>query len=267
MLETMVKAALEVAWYAASRIMQSYLLPASATEKADGSPLTAADAAAHEAIAAGLAAFSALPVVSEEGAAAHPGGAGASYWLVDPLDGTREFLDRNGEFTVNIALIEDGQPVLGVVVAPALGTAYWAARGEGAFVARDGGGPEPIETVEGSSPLRVAVSRSHSGDALPGFLSKLGPHTTVSMGSSLKLCLVAEGRADLYPRLGTTSEWDIAAADCILAEAGGILTAIDGSLLAYGKADVRNPWFLASGSVAVHRAARAAIAATLETAG
>jgi 3'(2'), 5'-bisphosphate nucleotidase len=236
---------------AGAAIMLVYAQDFDVAAKADASPLTEADLAAHRIICAGLAALTPdIPVLSEESAtidwAVRSGW--SRYWLVDPLDGTREFVKKNGEFTVNIALIEDGTPVLGVVVAPALGTAYWAARGEGAFVQRAGEAARPIRTREAQAPLGVMVSRSHAGPELAGFLERLGPHEAIPMGSSLKLCLVAEGRADLYPRLGPTNEWDIAAAHCILAEAGGTLRNPDGVELRYNKPSMLNPWFIAAGS-------------------
>jgi 3'(2'), 5'-bisphosphate nucleotidase len=257
-----------VAEYAAREILRVYEGPVVTIGKADGSPLTAADIAANDVISRGLRAFSEWPIVSEE-SPRPPQTERASwpaYWLVDPLDGTREFIDRNGEFTVNIALIRSGQPVLGVVSAPALGLTYQAASGQGAFVARSDAA-RAIRTCEGMGAMRVAVSRSHGGDALPGFLAGLGPTLTVPMGSSLKICLVAEGAADLYPRLGPTSEWDIAAAHCILTEAGGLLTDVFGKPIRYNKEDIINPWFLAAASTDVHSKALAAMRLTGSNAG
>jgi 3'(2'), 5'-bisphosphate nucleotidase len=250
-----------VAEQAAREILRVYDRPVVATGKADGSPLTAADIAANEAISLGLRAFSEFPVVSEESPRVHhtESACWPAYWLVDPLDGTREFIDRNGEFTVNIALIRSGRPVLGVVSAPALGLTYQAASGRGAFLAGWDAPPRAIRTCVGTGAMRVAVSRSHGGDALPGFLAGLGHAQPVPMGSSLKICLVAEGKADLYPRLGPTSEWDIAAAHCILTEAGGLLTDVFGKPIRYNKEDIINPWFLAAASTDVHSKALAAM--------
>lgn len=236
---------------AGERVMEIYgRSGGSVGAKADGSPLTKADLLSHETIVAGLRALGEGPILSEESAGVpyEERRGWGRFWLVDPLDGTKEFLARNGEFTVNIALIEEGAPVLGVVVAPALGTAYWAARGAGAFVRRDGGSAEPIRCRAAAEPLGVVVSRSHGGPGLEAFLERLGAHKATPMGSSLKICLVAEGRADLYPRLGPTSEWDIAAAHCILAEAGGTLRNPDGTELRYNKPSMLNPWFIAAGS-------------------
>jgi 3'(2'), 5'-bisphosphate nucleotidase len=241
-----------IAQAAARRIMEIYDGPVTATQKADGSPLTQADLAAQEEIVSGLAALLPLPVHSEEApVTAAERRTWPSYWLVDPLDGTREFIERNGEFTVNIALMNERRPVLGVVCAPALDLTYWATLGGGAYVRRGGGPAVVAKTRIPEGPLRVAVSRSHGGDALPAFLERLGPSEPVPMGSSLKICLVADGTADLYPRLGPTSEWDIAAAHIVLTEAGGTLTSVDGSPLEYNKEDVLNPWFLAAGSTHV----------------
>jgi 3'(2'), 5'-bisphosphate nucleotidase len=217
--------------------------------KSDGSPVTEADLLAHTVIASGLAAFpGALPVVSEEDAASQvhrtPKG---RYWLIDPLDGTKDFLQRTGEFTVNIALIEDGSARAGVIVAPALNLAYWGAVDEGAW--RDAGdGPQRLLIGNASSltPLRVIASRNHMDDETRGYLAQLGEHSLVQAGSSLKFCRIAEGHADIYPRFGPTCEWDVAAAHAILEAAGGQVVCLDGKTLRYGKPDVINPGFIAS---------------------
>jgi 3'(2'), 5'-bisphosphate nucleotidase len=171
------------------------------------------------------------------------------YWLVDPLDGTKEFIKRNGEFTVNIALIDSGKPVLGVVFAPALNLEYCSSTQNGAFKREGNGALHRIRVAcPPSAPLRVVGSRSHAGDALAGYLDALGPHILKPMGSSLKICLVAEGSADIYPRLGPTSEWDTAAAQAILEHAGGSMIDTVGRPLAYNtKEDLLNPYFLAIG--------------------
>ena len=188
---------------------------------------------------------------SSPGIAAERRQAWRRFWLVDPLDGTREFIKRNGEFTVNIALIEDGAPVLGVVHAPALELTYWAARGRGAFKQAGLSEPVAIRACDyRSTGLRIVASRSHAGEVLPRFLAALGDPPCVSQGSSLKLCLVADGTANLYPRFGPTMEWDVAAAHCIVNEAGGSVTAVDGAPLRYGKADLHNPWFVVAGNPA-----------------
>lgn len=224
---------------------------AGTTAKADGSPLTVADRVAHEVIAAGLKRLTPdIPLLSEESATvAYETRAGwKRFWLVDPLDGTKEFVSRNGEFTVNIALIEAGRPALGVVYVPVPGLTYYACRGQGAHKHKQGAAPRAIRVrpkPEGK-PIVVA-SRSHAGDQLAAFRARLGPHDTVSMGSSLKLCLVAEGAADIYPRLGLTMEWDTAAAQCVVEEAGGQVIDRGGKPLRYNKPDLHNPWFVACG--------------------
>jgi len=258
----------ELARAAGRAILDVYERGFEVVEKADGSPLTQADRAAHELLAAGLPELApGVPLLSEESAAApyQTRAAWERFWLVDPLDGTKEFVSRNGEFTVNIALIERGRPVLGVVYVPVLGMAYYACRGRGAFKhkgteppralrvrphpddSRDGGGRAASGTAAGGKPM-VAASRSHAGAHLAAFLARLGPHTTVSMGSSLKFCLVAEGAADVYPRLGPTMEWDTAAAQCIVEEAGGQVLDRHGRPLTYNKPDLHNPWFVVGGA-------------------
>ena len=167
---------------------------------------------------------------------------------MDPLDGTKEFISRNGEFTVNVALVRDHRPVLGVVAAPALGLTYYATEGGGAFRRKDGGPAEPIRVRRAADPLVVVGSRSHRGDSLDAVLARLGAHELRPMGSALKICLVAEGSADFYPRLGLTSEWDTAAAQAVLEIAGGALTRLDGSPLRYNERDtLLNPHFMAFG--------------------
>lgn len=217
--------------------------------KQGASPVSQADLLAHAVIGRGLAALDpVLPVVSEEDAAslAHrlPS---RRYWLVDPLDGTREFLNRSDEFTVNIALIENGIATAGVIVAPALGQTYWAAAGEGAWAAV-GNGIARIEVSASprSGPFHVTASKSHLDAATRDFIAKLGPCSLIQAGSSLKFCRIAEGVADLYPRFGPTCEWDIAAGQAILEAAGGHVVTLDGAAMRYGKADVVNPAFVAS---------------------
>lgn len=218
--------------------------------KADASPVTEADERAEAVIVAALRALTpGIPVVAEEAVA---GGAcpvvGAEFWLVDPLDGTKEFISRNGEFTVNIALVRDGAPVLGVVLAPALGRLFSGAVGAGAEL-EDADGRRRIAVREvPSDGLTVVGSRSH-GDAaaLDAFLGGRKVAALRAAGSSLKFCLVAAGEADLYPRLGRTMEWDIAAGHAVLAAAGGSVRTLDGAPMRYGKAGFENPHFVASG--------------------
>lgn len=240
---------------AGEEIVRIYDAGFSVEHKEDKSPLTEADMASHEAIEQGLSALTPeLPVISEESAAIpYRERAGWNrYWLVDPLDGTREFVKRNGEFTVNIALIEDHVPILGVILVPVTGLCYYACRGHGAW--RQPRGETPVRIrVRPLDPARpiVAGSRSHAGDRLAAFLDRLGPHELVSMGSSLKSCLVAEGKADVYARLGPTSEWDTAAAHCIVEEAGGRVTDTAMRPLRYNdKESLLNPDFFVSGDPA-----------------
>lgn len=220
--------------------------------KDDQSPLTAADLASHDCLVAALDGLHPrYPVVSEEFADedGEDRAGWETYWLIDPLDGTREFIKRNGEFTVNVALIHQHRPVLGVVYAPALGMMYFAAEGCGAFRQDGDGEPMPIHvTVMAREPLRVVASRSHGSPELELFLSRLGRHERVAVGSSLKFCLVAEGGADIYPRIGLTSEWDTAAAQCVVEEAGGAVVDLDGIPLRYNaKPSILNPFFLVYG--------------------
>jgi 3'(2'), 5'-bisphosphate nucleotidase len=231
-------------------VMAVYATDFAVRGKGDSSPVTEADERAEAVIVPALEALlPGVPVVAEEAVA---GGkvpqVGERFWLVDPLDGTKEFISRNGEFTVNVALIEDGVPVLGVVLAPALGRLFGGAAGCGAFV-EDANGRRPIACravpAEG---LTVVASRSH-GDAaaLDAFLAGLRVASLAGAGSSLKLCLVAAGEADLYPRLGRTMEWDIAAGHAVVLAAGGQVLRMDGEALRYGKAGFDNPHFYASG--------------------
>jgi 3'(2'), 5'-bisphosphate nucleotidase len=245
-------ALLELAREAGDAILAVYRSSFDVMEKGDKSPLTAADLASHRVICAGLEQLApGIPVLSEESAAApYETRAGwRRYWLVDPLDGTREFVGRNGEFTVNIALIEDHRPRLGVVLAPDKGVAYVGGEGLGATRIGPSGERRPIRVERPHrAPVRVVGSRSHAGDSLARFLSNLGDHELVSMGSSLKICLVAEGAADVYPRLGPTSEWDTAAAQAVVEGAGGRVTDTDRQTLRYNtKASLLNPYFLVFG--------------------
>jgi 3'(2'), 5'-bisphosphate nucleotidase len=243
----------DIARQAAAEILEVYASgDAGTTLKGDDSPLTQADLRAHRLIAGALASLTPdTPMLSEE-AADIPYAQRASwrrYWLVDPLDGTKEFLSRNGQFTVNIALIEDHIPALGVVHVPVTDTSYQGIVGSGAWCQRAGAAPEPIRVSAASAaPVRVVGSRSHRGDSLDAFLARLGPHEMVPMGSSLKFCMVAEGTADVYPRLGPTSEWDTAAAHAVVAAAGGRVRTLEGTPLRYNMHEgILNPFFLVSG--------------------
>jgi len=223
--------------------------------KEDSSPVTEADQCADAIICAGLAGLEPrLPIVSEEAARPEYGTRRQwrHYWLVDPLDGTREFVKRNGEFTVNIALVRDGLAELGVVHVPVSGTSYSGLIGHGAFRQHVGAARLPISTRArpADSPLQVLASRSHRDPHLERVLQRLaaefGAVETVSMGSSLKFCLLAEGKADIYPRLAPTFEWDTAAAHAVLAAAGGAILDSDFQPLRYNaRGDLRNPHFIA----------------------
>lgn len=237
---------------AGQKILEIYHSDFRVGRKDDNSPLTAADLASHHCLVEGLQSLRPLyPVVSEESADLpyEERSESETYWLIDPLDGTKEFIKRNGEFTVNIALIHQSQPVLGVVYAPALDTCYFASEGCGAF--KKVGNEEPQQIyVRARAPERLTVvgSRSHQTGDLAIYLSRLGEHDLRSVGSSLKFCMVAEGIADLYPRIGLTSEWDTAAAHCIVEAAGGGVTDLRGNPLRYNtKASLLNPYFLVFG--------------------
>jgi 3'(2'),5'-bisphosphate nucleotidase len=246
MLETMIAATIE----AAKVIEAIYRWPIEVTDKPDGSPLTMADAAAEVVIVEKLAATG-IPVLAEESAAAgRIPKLGERFFAVDPLDGTKEFIKRNGEFTVNIALIEKTRPVLGVVLAPATGALY-AGGPDGAFFAEvtDGVlGARRRISVDEAAPMRVVASRSHGHQALADLCEAMAVSEDVSVGSSLKFCLLAEGKARLYPRFTPTSEWDTAAGQAVLEAAGGAVLTLDGAALGYGKAanGFLNPFFVAA---------------------
>jgi len=237
---------------AGEKILEIYNSEYSVEEKEDNSPLTSADLASHKTIVARLESLTPdIPVLSEESAKIPYAERSSwkTYWLIDPLDGTKEFIKRNGEFTVNIALIDNGVPVLGVVHVPVTGVTYAGCVGQGAIKEVPGEGEQPIRVRKlGDGPVAVVGSRSHQGDSLKAFLAKLGDHEIVSMGSSLKICLVAEGAADVYPRLGLTSEWDTAAAHCVVEQAGGSLTDLEMQPLRYNTKDsLLNPFFFVFG--------------------
>jgi 3'(2'), 5'-bisphosphate nucleotidase len=221
------------------------------TYKADESPLTRADLASHHLILKGLQELTpAIPILSEESKDIEYGERQdwTLFWLVDPLDGTKEFIKRNGQFTVNIALVDKGSPILGVIYAPAIQVTYWASQGNGAFKQDSSVSVTPIHCRSYPEPvLKVVASGSHAGpetEVLLAELTKLHEQVEVlSMGSSLKSCLVAEGVAHLYPRLGPTMEWDTAAAQAIVEEAGGKLINLQGNPLHYNKPDLHNPFF------------------------
>ncbi|MCC6632981.1 MAG: 3'(2'),5'-bisphosphate nucleotidase CysQ [Gammaproteobacteria bacterium] len=246
-------AVIDISRRAGREILDVYGTDFEARAKADDSPLTEADLRAHRLIVAALSGLAPrLPVLSEE-AADIPYAERSRwerYWLVDPLDGTKEFVSRNGEFTVNIALIDAHRPVLGVVHIPVSDTTYSGIPGQGAWREANDRGRLPIGVRRVMRPpLRVVGSRSHGNPALESALSTLGPHDLKPAGSSIKLCMVAEGSADLYPRLGPTSEWDIAAGQAVVEAAGGqVVRLADGTALRYNAGEsLLNPDFLAYG--------------------
>jgi 3'(2'), 5'-bisphosphate nucleotidase len=231
--------------------------------KSDASPVTEADRASEELILAGLrAAFPQIPCVAEEEVSAGvlPVRLGSVFFLVDPLDGTREFVARSGDFTVNIALVVKGSPVIGVVYAPSSRRLFSAAPGRADAVLVDQGhgivSRRPIEVRSHADPLVIVASRSHRTPETDRFIEGFPAAEIVSVGSSLKFCLIAGGEADLYPRFGRTMEWDTAAGDAVLRAAGGMTATLDGRPLVYGKrgqegeADFANPHFIASGGAA-----------------
>jgi 3'(2'), 5'-bisphosphate nucleotidase len=234
-------------------ILEVYATGHEVEYKADASPITRADRAAHDILSNGLHRLTPdVPVLSEESAAGQDYEVRRhwrEFWLVDPLDGTREFIQRNGEFTVNVALVRDHRAVLGVVAAPVLQLQYYGGEGLGAFVQHGAAVPLPVHVRQpAAEPPVIVGSRSHRGDSLDSVLARIGPHEMQPMGSSLKFCLVAEGKADFYPRLGPTSEWDTAAAQAVVEAAGGAVTTLDGSPLRYNeRTTLLNPHFLAFG--------------------
>ncbi|GAC1331239.1 MAG: 3'(2'),5'-bisphosphate nucleotidase CysQ [Steroidobacteraceae bacterium] len=234
---------------AGAAIMQVYEAGFRVQRKDDNSPLTLADLESQRIISEGLNRLTpGIPILAEEAAQA-PWAERRNWselWIVDPLDGTREFVKRNGEFTVNIALVREHEPVLGVVSAPAQGLLYWGVAGVGSFSHTAGGAQVPIHVSAPHIPLRVVGSRSHASAETAGYLARLAPHVLTSIGSSLKFCLVAAGKADLYPRFGPTSEWDTAAGQALLEAAGGRVTRMDGHRLRYNcRESVINGDFLA----------------------
>ncbi len=230
-------------------IMEHYRGEIGVKIKDDASPVTAADEAGEAVILEGLARLTPdIPVVAEEKAAAGdiPELDDGPFWLVDPLDGTKEFISKNGEFTVNIALIDGEGPVMGVVLAPAREKSWWGLRGAGAHTRAPNGEAKKIQVRPvPARGLTAVASRSHADAATEDFLDKIGATERMSAGSSLKFCLVAEGKADIYPRFGPTMEWDVAAGHAVLLAAGGHVTTLDGAPFGYRKPDFRNTGFIA----------------------
>lgn len=243
---------IEIARQASDEILKIYNAGFDVQKKEDKTPVTTADYAAHHCIVNGLQNLTPdIPVLSEESTEItfserkH----WQEFWLVDPLDGTREFIKRNGEFTVNIALIREHKAILGVILIPVSGECYFAAEGNGAFKLDDHNNAVAINVKKvDPTNILVAGSRSHADTSLQHFLSRLEDYELLSVGSSIKSCLVAEGKVDIYPRLGPTSEWDTAAAQCIVEEAGGFVTDLDLNPLRYNtRESILNPHFLVFG--------------------
>ena len=241
----------QIAIKAGQAIMDIYVKDFEVIEKSDQSPLTLADLAANQVIIEDLQSYYPdIPILSEEAVESFKGtNPNGQYWLVDPLDGTKEFVKRNDEFTVNIALIHKGVPILGVVYAPALDLMYSAIEGGGAFKQSTGAQKQSIHINQHPvEPIKIVGSRSHSDDNLTLWLKRFTDYVMLPMGSSLKICLVAEGKADIYPRLGPTSLWDTAAGHIVLKEAGGNLIQLTGKELNYNTTkDLLNPFFVAVG--------------------
>lgn len=248
---------------AGRRIMEIFHAGCAVDRKDDASPVTEADRAAEGIILEGLrSTFPFVPCVAEEEAAAGilPGDLGEAFFLIDPLDGTKEFVKRSGDFTVNIALVRDGMPAIGVVYAPSSRRFFSGLPGRAELVELDANDDvavrRTISVRAGHAPLTIVASRSHRTPETDDFIGKIDAGEIVSVGSSLKFCLVANGEADLYPRFGRTMEWDTAAGDAVLRAAGGLTTTLDGKPLGYGKrnqaddADFANPFFIARGGVA-----------------
>ena len=243
-----------IAIEAGKKIMEVYQRDFEVIEKADNSPLTEADMAAHHYIVDQLAQISDYPILSEESAklSFEERSSWQTYWLVDPLDGTKQFVKRTDEFCVCIALIHKNEAILGAIHLPTTQESYYACRNKGALKQDASGDIHSIQTRALPSPSTIAVSRSHKGDTTSKFLDDIGEHQLLISGSAIKACWVAEGKADLYPRFWLTSEWDTGAAQCIVEEAGGQLTTLDLKPMRYNtKDDLLNPYFLVFGDKSV----------------
>ena len=256
MTATLLPAIIKIAEQAGEAILTIYGLGQAdfnISAKSDDSPLTAADLAAHRLIVAELVKLTPdIPILSEEAAdiSWEIRKSWQRYWLVDPLDGTKEFIKRNGEFTVNIALIDNGEPVLGVVHAPVLAKTYYAAKGEGAFLKQQTS-VTAIEANKASSKqlVKVVGSRSHPSPDLAGYLAQFNQHEMVPVGSSLKFCLVADGTADVYPRFGPTMAWDTGAGHIVATEAGATVSFDGIAGKVYQREQLLNPNFMVSALV------------------
>ncbi len=251
-LEHLCNQCIKIARDAGEKILEIYNSDYSIEEKDDKSPLTDADLAAHNTIVKALTALTPdIPILSEESAKLpfEERKKWQTYWLVDPLDGTKEFIKRNGEFTVNIALIDNHKSIIGVIHVPVLNIDYFGWKDGGSFKIEQAGEAESIQVRQQAADKPIVVgSRSHGSEQMQAYMKNLGDSELLSMGSSLKFCLVAEGKADLYPRIGLTSEWDTGAAHCIVEQAGGQVTKLDMSPLDYNTKDsLLNPFFFVFG--------------------
>ncbi len=252
-MKSLIEPVVALAIDAGRKILEVYSSDFEVQRKDDDSPLTQADLASHLCIVAGLETLTpGVPIISEESGLPdyEERRQWDRYWLIDPLDGTKEFVNRNDEFTVNIALIDNQKPVFGVVHVPVFDKTYLGCEGYGAE-RRDGNGA--VQSIEvsacSSTPVRVVGSRSHRGASLDAYLQRLGECDMIPMGSSLKFCVIAQGDADLYPRLGLTSEWDTAAAQAVVEQAGGRVVTLDGKAMRYNtKSDILNPYFFVIGA-------------------
>lgn len=246
---------INIARSAGELIQQEYKKPPVVNWKSDDSPLTQADKKSHDHILKRLIeSFPEIPVLSEEGVDISYAERSKwdKFWCVDPIDGTKEFIKKTGQYTINIALIQNGEPIIGVIYVPSLSLLYFAEKGSGAFKldnSKKNGQAEPINVRElNHEEINVVASKDHAGPAVKKLIEALPNATTKSMGSSLKFCLVAEGEADVYYRDVPTFEWDTAAAQAIVEEAGGKVYTLDGRALKYNKKNLRNPSLITFGS-------------------
>ena len=240
----------DIVYNAGKAILDIYDTSFEVEIKSDNSPLTQADKKAHTIIESGLKSlFPNIPILSEEGKSISYSERKrwGYFWLVDPLDGTKEFVKRNGEFTVNIALIKHNYPIFGSVYAPYKKELFWASEGLGSWKSIDKNKDQPIKVLKSNKKTRIVISRSHPNEKVLDYINQYNQYELIRMGSSLKLCCIADGRADIYPRLGPTSEWDIGAAQCVVEQAGGSVLEYDTKdRLRYNKENILNPFFIVS---------------------
>ena len=240
----------DIVYDAGKTILDIYNTSFDVEIKSDNSPLTQADKKSHLIIESGLSSiFPNIPILSEEGRNIpySERKKWSCFWLVDPLDGTKEFVKKNGEFTVNIALIKNNYPIFGSVYAPYKKELFWASEDLGAWKSIDKNKDKSIKVSKSNIKTRIVISRSHPNEKVLDYINKYKKHELIRMGSSLKLCCIADGQADIYPRLGPTSEWDIGAAQCIVEQAGGTVLEYDSNnRLRYNKENILNPFFIVS---------------------